>query len=228
MAQVAAKKARADFYQDQLEECKRVASALHSAAHEKKLLTPAAAWDHLRACGLVLRFPRFTQVAYALLCILASSASVERGFSAHGTLKSKLRNRLHSATVDSCLRVQSLVDVPAAKADVTDAIKVFTANPLHSSTHPLLLGRFFEAIGLAASSNGNLPEQLVHGVDVHEIVDAMDEDGAAGSDAEDEEDCSVCTVDDVDGNGAGLDEDDLQALEQGVVPGLPPEMAELL
>ncbi len=66
----------------------------------------------------------------------------------------------------------------------------------------------------------------MHGVDVQEIADEINEDGAAGSDAE--EDCSVCTVDDVDGVGAGLDEDDLHALEQGAVPGLPPEMADLL
>jgi hypothetical protein len=37
-AQVAARKARADFYQDLLEECKRMASSLHTASREKKQL----------------------------------------------------------------------------------------------------------------------------------------------------------------------------------------------
>jgi hypothetical protein len=97
----------------------------------------------------------------------ASSAVVERGFSAHKVLKTKLRNALHAATVDSAMRVRLLSGgSPIQKADLSDATALFEANPPRSGTHPLMLGRMFEAMGMEGSVSGGLPRVLSSGVEL--------------------------------------------------------------
>lgn len=157
--------------------------------------TLLSAWSELRKVnGAASNFPNFLKLAYVMFTIPVQSAAVERGFSWHNNLKTKLRNALHVMTVDSVLRIQDQVSaIGIFTLDLKRAVEVYKHKPPRQEIRPLLIRQLFKAAGLH-DEGGALPDVLYDGVDL-EITDAFQ---AAGVDEECDDD--ECVVED-----AGLD-----------------------
>ena len=134
-------------------------------------ITMAQAWSDI-SCHHKAAFPNWSLVAMGALCLPAQSACVERGFSLHRCTKSRLRTNLELDTLDSLLRLRSLIGRHEWKDyDLSDALEVYESQPRRQfSKHPLLLGRLSKAI-----SGFAVPEFLSSGVPIEGVLLAMTE-----------------------------------------------------
>lgn len=173
--------ARKDKLAEYTEEAKCMVQALHRMPPNASLLS---AWSELwQYNGLASKFPHFLKLAFVMLTIPVQSATVERGFSQHNNLKTKLRNAMHVMTLDSALRVQDQVSATNIfKVDLKRASEIYLRRPAWQETRPLLLAQLFEAAGLH-DEGGAFPTVLFDGVDV-EITDAFHNVGADPIDEE--------------------------------------------
>ena len=118
------------------------------------------AWTAVGRKMLAAKFPHFLGLAYVMLAIPEQSASVERGFSQHRVLKSRLRNAMHVMTLDSAMRTHDLVSKDEMAGFVCErADETYNHNPPRHERRPLFLRQLLSAAGLN-DEGGQLPDCL--------------------------------------------------------------------
>ena len=99
--------------------------ALWSKARNNPQATMIGVWGDVIASGH--NIPRMLRLLYVSLCVPVQTACVERGFSIHRVLKTRLSNRmgiLQKLVLDSLMRVQliCLVSFVASRGRPTDVV----------------------------------------------------------------------------------------------------------
>ncbi len=97
--------ARATLRQTYLSEFKLMRRLLFNMVQRKPHVSVADAWHELLLLHAAA-IPHMFQFVYIMLCVPSSSACVERGFSVHKCVKTRLSNRLQIITMDSLMRVK--------------------------------------------------------------------------------------------------------------------------
>jgi hypothetical protein len=143
--------------------------------------TPLSFWRNV-AANHASSFPHMLSLAHAWLVMPAQTATVERGFSIHRTIKHRLTNRLKVATMDSLMRLR-LLGPPAPSRSVpmsADSLPDYmtfhgydeaqavleSTGGMRSGKHPHLIGRLLDC-----ACDIKLPTSLIDGVEDDEIPD---------------------------------------------------------
>ena len=79
-------------------------------------------------------FPEMAKLITMISIIPVTSVPCERGFSASNRIKTKLRNRLHTDTVDNLLRI-SIEGQPIDKFDFSKALTMYKSTRQHRMFH---------------------------------------------------------------------------------------------
>ena len=126
--------------------------ALFQVVNELNQTNATYIWRKLIVEQAHLNFPNLFLLVQIMFLIPVQTAIVERGFSLHKIIKSKLRNRLQIVTIDSLMRVKLLcndlekfdVDAAAKKFGISQAGMVL--NKLHSTVSQIEIGRLENGI----------------------------------------------------------------------------------
>jgi len=128
--------------------------ALFQVVNELNQTNATFIWRKLFVEQAHLYFPNLFLLVQIMFLIPVQTAVVERGFSLHKIIKSKLRNRLQIMTIDSLLRVKLLctdlegfdVDAAAKKYVVSPDGSSMVLNRLHKKVSDIEVGRLEDGI----------------------------------------------------------------------------------
>lgn len=131
-------------------------NALYLVVNELKVVDATYIWRKLHFDGAHTAFPNLFKLVLIMFLIPVQTAVVERGFSLHKLIKSKLRNRLQISTVDSLLRIKLMYPLKGylEKLDVDAAAKKFAEcsgsslilKRLHQKMHAIEIGRLEDGV----------------------------------------------------------------------------------